>query len=216
MQDTTSETSSIRLAVAPGVPSRQLADLLALQREEEPETTIAIDEVPGDTLMAGLQEGRYDAGLALSDATDAALRSQPLWREPMAVAMPLRYPLLSKTTLTLDDVLRYPVFRWQAELCPLLDQQMIAHLPKKPCDIQCVTSFEMMALRVAAGYGIGITAQSRIVHARAWNICMRPLLSDSDASFEIVTYWLCPDGKADPACTRFAHRARQVAKTDMA
>jgi len=134
----------------------------------------------------------------------------------MSVAMPLRYPLLSKTTLTLDDVLRYPVFRWQAETCPLLDQQMIAHLPKNPCDIQCVTSFEMMALWVAAGYGIGITAQSRIKYARAWDICMRPLLSDADAPFEVVTYWLYFDGKTDTACTHFAHRARQLGKTDMA
>jgi len=48
----------------------------------------------------------------------------------------------------------------------------------------------MLALWVAAGYGIGITVQSRITRTRAWDICMRPLLSDSGNPFEVVTHML--------------------------
>jgi len=209
MQDGICVSSHIRLAIAPGVPSRQLSALLALQREEEPEVAIVLSEVSSDVLTAGLREGRYDAGLALADATDASLRSQPLWREEMAIAMPLRYPLLNKVALTLDDVLDYPIFRWQVEICPLLDQQ-IASLPEKPCDIQHVTSFELMASWVAAGYGISITAKSRLVSARAWGICMRPFV---DAPYEVVTHLLPSPRGTDPVCLRFARRAQQVAKT---
>jgi len=209
MRDGICGSSSIRLAIAPGVPSRQLSVLLALQREEEPEVAIVLSEVSSDVLIAGLREGRYDAGLALADATDASLRSQPLWREEMAVAMPLRYPLLNKVALTLDEVLDYPIFRWQAEICPLLEQQ-IASLPEKPCDIQYVTSFELMALWVAAGYGIGITTQSRIASTHAWGICIRPFV---DAPYEVVTHLLPSSRETDPVYLRFARRAQQVAKT---
>jgi len=52
MHDATSQTSSFRLAIAPGVPSSHLSALLALQREEEPEVTIAFFEVAGDELVA--------------------------------------------------------------------------------------------------------------------------------------------------------------------
>jgi len=72
--------------------------------------------------MIGLREGRYDAGLTL--AADASLYRQSLWRGEMAIAMPLRYPLLNNVAVTLDDVLDYPIFRWQAEICPLFDQQI--------------------------------------------------------------------------------------------
>jgi len=208
MQNSLCGASHIRLAIAPGVPSRQLSALLALQREEEPEVAISLSEVSGDALMAGLREGRYDAGLTLADTTDAPPHSQLLWREEMAVALPLRHPLLEKTALTLDDIADCPIFRWQAETCPLLDQQ-IASLPETSCAIQHVTSFELMALWVAAGYGIGIGAQSRFASARTWNICMRPF---ADAPYQITSHLVWPAKRRHGTHERFEHRALQTAK----
>jgi len=209
MQNNAGRSSQIRLAITHGVPSPQLSALLALQREEEPESPIVVCEVTGEALMAGLREGRYDAGLALEGTTDVSLNSQRLWCEDMVVAMPLRYPLLDKAALTLDDLLDYPIFRWQAEPCPLLDQQLAVSMPERSRDAQPVTSFEMLALWVAAGYGIGITAQSRITHARAWDICMRPF---TDTPYATATHLLRPTKQDSFACERFAHRAQQVTK----
>jgi len=157
--------------------------------------------------MAGLREGRYDVGLALAGAADASLHSQPMWHEEMAIAMPLRYPLLEKTALTLDDVADCPIFRWQAEICPLLEQQTVG-LPETPCDIQHVTSFELMAMWVAAGYGIGISAKSRLASARPWGICMRPF---ADASYEIITHLVRLTKRDHDTHERFERRALQVA-----
>ena len=36
----------------------------------------------------------------------------------MAVALPLRLPLLDQATLTIAGLQDYMVFRWQAEACP--------------------------------------------------------------------------------------------------
>jgi len=206
MQDGICGASHIRLGIAPGVSSRQLSALLALQREEEPEVAITLSEVSNDALMLGLREGRYDVGLTLANVVEVSLHSQPLWREEMTVAVPLRHPLLEKAALTLDDVADYPVFRWQAETCPLLEQQ-IASLPDKPCDIQHVTSFELMAMWVAAGYGIGIAAQSRLASARAWDICMRPF---ADAPFEVITHLIRSTKHCHDTHERFERRALQI------
>jgi len=209
MQDGICVSSHIRLAIAPGVPSRQLSSLLALQREEEPEITIILSEVSNDAMIFGLREGRYDAGLTLDGVTDASLVCQTLWHEDMVVAMPLRYSLLNRAALTLDDVADYPVLRWQAETCPLLEQQMaLACLPEKPFDIQNVTSFERMVMWVAAGYGIGITAQSRVTHARAWGLCMRPF---ADVPYEIITHLVWSAKRRHDPLERFERRALQVA-----
>jgi len=66
-----------------------------------------------------------------------------------------------------------------------------------------------MVMWVAAGYGIGITAQSRVAHARAWGLCMRPF---ANTPFEVVTHLLRLNGKPAMSCERFAHRALRVAK----
>lgn len=210
MHDATSQTSSFKLAIAPGVPSSHLSALLALQREEEPEVTITFFEVAGDELVAGLRDGRYDAGISLEGLSDPPLKSQPLWSESMAVAMPMRSPLLAQAKPTVAELLDYPIFRWQAEICPLLDQRLSSLMPaNRPNTVQSVTSFEMMALWVAAGYGVGVSAQSRIGHAHGWGIGMRPLF---DGPYEIVTHLQRLDGQVNPASDRFERRALQIAK----
>jgi len=206
----TCRPSQIRLAIAPGAHFRRLAALLALQREEEPDVILTFDEVSSDMLMAGLHEGRYDVGFALETATNVSLNSQPLWRENLAVALPLRHPLLSKVTLTLDDLLDEPIFRWQVENCPTLAQPLASRLSDHPDRVQYVHSFGMLATWVAAGYGIGITAQSRIHHARAWDIDMRPF---TDAPYEVITHLLRPAQQLDTT-GRFVRRAQQLAKRD--
>ncbi|OYW95159.1 MAG: LysR family transcriptional regulator [Pseudomonadales bacterium 32-61-5] len=211
MHDATSQFSfsNFRLAIAPGVPSSHLSALLALQRAEEPEVTISFHEVTADDLIAGLREGRYDAGMTLEGSSDPSLKSQPLWTENMAVAMPLRFPLLDQAKLTIAELLDYSVFRWPAENCPLLDQRLPSLPAVSQQNIQRVSSFEVIALWVAAGYGVGVSAQSRIEHAQGWGIHTRPL---SDGPYEIVTHLQRPCGQADVVSERFERRALQVAK----
>ncbi|MFV9533057.1 substrate-binding domain-containing protein [Pseudomonas aeruginosa] len=150
--------------------------LMALSREFPgfyPEVTIAFFETSGDDLMTGLEEGRYDAGISLRNAGAPAVKSQPLWVENVAVAMPLGSPLLAQAKITLAELLDYPVFRWPAEACLLLDQRL-SSLPLSQQSVQHVTSFEMMALWVTAGYGVGLSAQSRMERAHAWgSLCDR-------------------------------------------
>lgn len=211
MHDATSQFSfsGLRLAIAPGVPTSHLSALLALQRAEEPEVTISFHEVTGDDLVMGLREGRYDAGMSLEGLSDPVLKSQPLWTENMAVALPLRFPLLNQAKLTIAELLAYPVYRWPAESCPLLDQRLSSLPATNQQSIQHVSSFEMIALWVAAGDGVGVSAQSRIEHAHGWNLQARAL---SDGPYQIVTYLLTLTGQVNPVGERFEHRALQFTR----
>ena len=207
MHDATTQFSNFKLAIAPGVPSSRLSALLALQRIEEPEIALTFFEVTEQNLVIGLHEGRYDAGVSLQGVSDPSLKTQPLWIENMAIAMSLRSPLLDQDKFTIAKLLDCPVFRWRAENCPLLDQRLSSLLPVNQQNIQCVTSFELMALWVAAGYGVGISAQSRIERARGWGISMRPL---PDGPYEIVTHLHRPNGQINLVSERFERRALQV------
>lgn len=126
----------------------------------------------------------------------------------MAIAMPPRFHKFDQVRLTIADLQDYPVYRWQAEICPLLDEKLSGLMPVDQENIQRVTSFEMMALWVAARYGIGISARSRIERAHGWGINLRPL---TGGPFEIVTYLQRFQTHAASVSERFEHRALQVA-----
>lgn len=209
MHDATSPHPRLRLAVAPGVQSSQLSALLARQRVEEPGVTLTFCEVAGDALREGLLEGRYDLGMSFQGHGDPTLNTHPLWVEAMAIAMPSHLRLFDHTKLTIADLQDFPLYRWQAEICPLLDERLASLMPAGQESIQRVSSFEMMALRVAAGYGVGVSARSRIQCARGWEINVRPL---ADGPYEIVTYLQRPHAQANAVAERFERRALQVAR----
>ncbi len=208
MHDATSPPTCLRLAIAPGVPSPHLSALLTLQHAEDPDVRLKFFEVEDDALVRGLLEDRYDAGLSLRGQDDPSLKTQRLWAENMAIAMPPRFHLLDQAKLTIEGLQDYAVYRWKAEICPLLDERLASLMPVDQENIRQVTSFEMMALWVAAGYGVGVSAQSRIKHAHGWGISMRTL---TDGPYDIVTYLQRPRARADSVSERFARRALQVA-----
>ncbi|WP_449423459.1 hypothetical protein [Rhodanobacter lindaniclasticus] len=59
--------------------------------------------------------------MSLQGASDPGLKTQPLWAESMAVAVPPRFHLLDRAKLTVAGLQDDPIYRWQAEDCPLLD-----------------------------------------------------------------------------------------------
>ncbi|MCB5206825.1 hypothetical protein [Methylovorus mays] len=67
--------------------------------------------------------------------------------------------IFDQAKLTIPDLQEYPFYRcWQAEICPPLVENLSYLMPEDQENIQRVTSFEMMAPWVAAGYGVGVSA----------------------------------------------------------
>ena len=203
----TSQPMILHLGIARGVPSTRLAQLLAVQREQAPEVSVRVHEVSAGELRAGLLEGCYDVGLSLTDETDVGLRSQPLWRERMVAVLPAGFPLMAQGDLSLDDLLQFSVLRWSAEACDALEQR-ISVLGGRRDAIQQVTSFELMALLVAAGYGVGVAAESRVAKSQAWGVAACPM---GDGPFDLTTWLLRHGGQPDPMVEQFTARVLQVA-----
>jgi DNA-binding transcriptional LysR family regulator len=200
--------SPLKIAVSFGTLSPQLASLLLRQRTEEPETPVLLHEVVLAEQLRGLKDGRYDAGLALTDAPDHSLSAQPLWPDELAVALPVKSPLLAFAAVPLKEMAHYPVIRWCTQTCEPLSQLVDSLLEKYGSLPQQapVRTYEVMATLVSAGYGIGLGAKSRIAALRSVNVVMRPLAGDR---YDLTTYLLCP-GSAVPALDRLAERAQAI------
>src|SRR3546814_15788904 len=63
----------------------QLANLLACQRAEEPDTPIAFSEAFLAEQFAGVEDGRYDLGIALGARVTSHMKARPFWHDQLAV-----------------------------------------------------------------------------------------------------------------------------------
>ena len=80
--------ASLRIALSDGIAPARLSALLAMCRCEAPEVDVRLFEVPLSRLLAGLKDDLYDVGLAVADKHEADIVSQPVWRDPLVVALP--------------------------------------------------------------------------------------------------------------------------------
>ena len=208
------QSSILRLAVSADTLSPRLASLLALQRAEEPETIILLQEVAAGDLVRGLEDGTYDVGMALAATTTAfTMNAQPLWADELALAVPLRSPLLAYPAVSLDALLHYPLLQWCLWACEALRQQVDARFDPEMHSAKDVTSFDLLAVLVAAGFAVGIAPRSHIARARGWGVAMRPL---ANGPYLVSTQLLRrPHGSAR-AVERFAERAVKVAAAEAA
>ena len=204
----------LRLAVSADTLSPRLASLLALQRAEEPETIILLQEVAAGDLVRGIEDGTYDVGMALAATTTAfAMNAQPLWADELALAVPLRSPLLAYPEVPLDALLRYPLLQWCLRACDALSKQVAARFGPEMHSVKEVTSFDLLAVLVAAGFAVGIAPRSHIARARGWGVAMRPL---ANGPYLIGTQLLRKSDGSARAVERFAERAVKVAATEAA
>lgn len=170
--------ASLRIAITFGAFIAPLAKLLAKHRTEEPGTEIHLIETTFSEQAQGLEGGHYDLAFAVEPTTKATLHAEMLWRDEIAIALPERSPLLEFAEIPLQKAAQYPLVLWSAEHCESFYQhvqELLASANTTLNIVDYVKSFELMAVLVAAGYGIGFAGKSRIAAARSLGVVMRPL-----------------------------------------
>lgn len=198
---------TLRIAVSFGAMHARLARLLACQRSEDPDTSIALLEVFLAEQLAGIEDGRYDVGVVLGARTTDCLKAQPFWHDELAVAVPVRSPLLAYPAIPLSALEGYPVVMWHPDACMAMHhyvQDLFEAANMTPQVVAHARSFEFMAVLVAAGYGIGLAARSWIDGARGAGIVARPLHADG---YTITASLLYCDPGVSEKVARFVERA---------
>lgn len=204
----------LQIAVPSGPLPPALAAVLTRQRAEEPESPVRLVETTEQERLEGLEDGRYCLSLGLSLASGQQPLPQDslaLWKDELAVAVPLLSPLLAFPEIPLKDAAKYPLILWHPECYGAVGQQIEALLASAVPTLQVaerVRSFELMAVVVSAGYGIGFAALSRIVAARKLEIAMRPL---AGGPHTIVAYLTQPRAPLPAPVKRLVGRFQALA-----
>lgn len=204
----------LRIAVPCGCIDPRLSTFLARCREEDPEVEIRLTEAPLAEQLRGLRSGGFNLGFAHTADVGDGIVAEPIWIDPLVVAVSMRHPLLAHQLVPLEDLVRYPLVMADPRLfgqynCEL--DRLLHAASDKPSAVEHVASMDMMLTLVAAGYGVGIANAARISVRHRPDIVTRPLAAPSATH---TTYLLRTDSDTSPAIplNRFMARLRAPMK----
>ena len=200
----------LRIALSDGITPSRLPALLALCRQEEPEVDIRLFEVPLSQQIRGLQDDLYDVGFAQSDEVGDCIVAEPVWSDPLMVAVPARHPLLAHKCIPLEEVLRYPLVLFDPQVCEGHARQVdrvLRRVDMEPLIAERSGSFDLMMALVSAGFALGLVGASYIVASREQGVIARPLAGRSPL---LTTYLLHMEREPSEALARFIERAHVI------
>ncbi len=205
----------IRVALSDGIPQARLSALLARCREEEPEVDICLSEVTFTEQVRGLNNDMFDIGFAQSDEVGDGLVAEPVWSDPLVVAVPARHPLLSYRRVPLEEVVRYPLVLCDPQVCEGFWQQLQQVLSGVVAQLTIadrVPTLDLMMALVAAGYGLGFSSLARITELNNPDVVARPL---AGSPAMLTTYLIRREGDPVEQLLRFIERVSPVEEQEL-
>lgn len=200
----------LRIALSDGITPSRLPALLAQCRLDEPEVDIRLFEVSLSQQIKGLIDDLYDVGFAQSDEVGDGILAEPVWCDPLMVAVPARHPILSHKRIPLDEVLRYPLVMCDPVVCEGHARQVarvLRAVDAEPLVAEQVASLDLMMALVSAGFALGLAGASQIIASREPGVVARPLAGRSPV---ITTYLLCLNGEPSQTLSRFIERVGAI------
>lgn len=200
---------SLRIAVSDGAIDHRLSAFLAQCRAEEPEVEIRLSEVPLAEQLRGLRSGDFMVGFAHTADVGDDIIAEPIWHDPLMVAVPARHELLVHKEIPLHELGSHPLVLCDPQVCEgycLELARLLRQLDREPNIVEHVASLDMMLTLVGAGYGVGFTTTNRIEASQRPDVVIRPLAVESAV---ITTYLLWPQNpRLSVPLERFIDRFR--------
>jgi DNA-binding transcriptional LysR family regulator len=184
---------SLRIAVSDGAIDPRLSAFLARCRAEEPEVEIRLSEVPLAEQLRGLRSGDFMAGFAHTANVGYGIVAEPIWQDPLVIALPARHERLAHKKVPLHTLGGHPLIMCDPQACEgccLELARLLRQLEHEPNIVEHASSLDMMLTLVGAGYGIGFTTTTRITAYQRSDVVIRPLAVESAV---ITTYLLWPE-----------------------
>jgi len=179
----------LRIGVADGIAQSKIAECIARWRHSAPETPLELSEMRAAELLAALQREEVDAGLSFGLKDQGAIEQQRAWSYPLMALVPRGHELASLETVSVTDVVAFPMIACDPVLEPGMRQQTDAIVRKHT--VQSLIASEANSLtglitRVGAGLGVGLVDSGHLEILRRTDVVAVPLTEDE----RITTYVL--------------------------
>jgi DNA-binding transcriptional LysR family regulator len=203
------EPGELRVGFLSSVANHVMPPVVRAFRNRRPEVTLVTEDVTIASLVAGLREGRLDAGLSRPPLVED-LETEVVLREPVAAVLPEGHPLADRDELTLADLADEPwVLTSRASWPPWHRKydEDFARAGYRPRVVERGTSPQNLLALVAAGVGVTrLPLSSRSL--RDSGVTFVPLAGDV---VEVVLVWRA-DAR-NPALPALREVVREVGRT---
>ncbi|HCI1918064.1 LysR family transcriptional regulator [Pandoraea sp. XJJ-1] len=200
---------SLRIAISDGAIDPRLSAFLARCRAEEPEVEIRLSEVPLAEQLRGLRSGDFMIGFAHTADVGDGVVAEPIWQDPLVIAVPARHALLVHKEVPLHELGGHPLVLCNPHACEGYCRELgrlLQAVEHKLNVVEKVSSLDMMLTLVGAGYGVGFMTATKIPVSQRPDVVIRPLAMDSAV---ITTYLLRSDNSnLSASLERFIDRLR--------
>ncbi|AMR78709.1 LysR family transcriptional regulator [Cupriavidus nantongensis] len=200
---------SLRIAISDGAIDPRLSAFLARCRAEEPEVEIRLSEVPLAEQLRGLRSGDFMIGFAHTADVGDGVVAEPIWQDPLVIAVPARHALLVHKEVPLHELGGHPLVLCDPHACEGYCRELgrlLQAVEHKLNVVEEVSSLDMMLTLVGAGYGVGFMTATKIPVSQRPDVVIRPLAMDSAV---ITTYLLRSDNSnLSASLERFIDRLR--------
>lgn len=157
----------------------------------------------------------FDIGFAQSDEVGDGLVAEPVWFDPLVVAVPARHPLLSYRRVPLEEIVRYPLVLCDPQVCEGFWQQLqqvLSSVEARLTIADRVPTLDLMMALVAAGYGLGFSSLARIAELNNPDVVARPL---AGSPAMLTTYLIRREGDPTEQLVRFIRRVNPVEEREL-
>lgn len=178
----------LRVCVADGLHQPMLSECLSSWRSLAPETPLELSELRALDLAHALRREEVDVGFSFGVPEEKSIIQEPAWSYPLMALMPRGHPLAAQESLTLQEVVAFPMITCRSSEQPGKRKQLDELVQR--CASTAVYSGEASSLNglinmVAAGLGVGLIDSGHIATMRRSDIVPIPL---DDSAALITTY----------------------------
>ncbi|CCJ09077.1 Transcriptional regulator, LysR family [Methylocystis sp. SC2] len=174
-----------------------------------PSVHLSLREMLIPDQVTGLAERRIDAGLIHPPMVRTDIAIEPIFTEPLAVALPKNHPLAERPALKVADLADEPFVQFPRFINPTLYDDILALCRGagfSPMIVQEATPKQTIIGLVEAGLGVSLLPASLRFLARI-GVVYAPL---EDSSLAIETSLIWRSGDDAPALKRFIEVVREV------
>ena len=207
------ETGRLRVGfVEAATHSGILPDVLSFFRAHLPSVGLSLFELDPLQQADAFQDGRIDIGILHSPPLDAArwLRVEPIYTEPVILALPKSHALASRSRLALASLAEEPIVSFPRVVGPEMYDDIIARCRAagfSPRIVQEAAGWHTLASLVGAGVGVGFVPRS-IAEFQQHGVVYRAV-RDLGVKMSLAAVWKRAD--RSPVRERFVTALRAVA-----
>lgn len=116
----------LRVGVADGIAQPRLTECFANWQTLAPDVPLELTELSATELLAALRREEVDVGFSFGVPDTGGIVQEAAWSYPLAALLPLKHELATRETLSVSELLAFPMIACHLDRLPGLRHQMDA------------------------------------------------------------------------------------------